>query len=178
MSRRAWGFAATTMLALLAIAAMALAVAPPTPRIGTFDVKEPTFDGRPTGGTFVVAKSGKQQRKVQFAVSAPAKCTYGNGEISNRYKSASFVQKKFIPIKDGSLKVNGTSREPAAGGLLAVTTRGKVSGTFKTATKLVGEMTLVSTYVPSEANPEGPAIFPGGTMSCKTGKTAFTATYR
>lgn len=172
MSRRGLGVVTMITLALWVIVSTALAAAPSTPRIGTFDVK------KPNDGTFVVAKSGKQHRKVQFVFTAPAKCTYGNGEISSQYKSASAGQKRFIPIKDGSIRFDGTASGPLAGRRLTVTTRSKVSAAFKTATKLVGEMTAVSTYVPSEANPEGPPIFPGGTMTCKTGKVAFTATYR
>lgn len=172
MIRRAWGFAVAAGLAVLAFSAMALAAAPVTPRIGTFDIR------KPNGGTFVVAKSGERQRKAQFAVSAPAKCIYGNGEVSSQYKGAGFVERKFIPIRNGALKFDRTASGPAAGGLLTLTTHGKISVEFKTAMKLVGTMTVVSKYVPAEGSQEGTPVFPGGTMSCKTGKVAFIATYR
>lgn len=145
----------------------------PTPRIGTFDVR------KPNGGTFVMAKNGERQRKMQFALGLPAQCTYGNGEVSSQYKGAGFVQKHFIPIKKGSFKLNRTSRTPAAGGLLTLTTRIKISATFKTVTKLVGEATVVATYAPNpEAPPTSSPIFPGGTMTCKATNVAFTAAYR
>ena len=138
MSRRAWGFAAMAALVVLASSALALAAAPVTPRIGTFDIQ------KPNGGTFVVAKSGERQRKAQFAVSAPAKCIYGNGEVSSQYKAAGVAERKFIPIKKGILRFDRTTHGPAAGGLLTLTTHGKVSVTFKTATKLIGAITVVS----------------------------------
>ena len=147
--------------------------AAPTSRIGTFDVR------KPNGGTFVIAKNGKRQRKMQFALGLPAQCTYGTGEVSSQYKGAGFVQKKFIPIKNGSFKLGRTSRAPAAGGLLILTTRIKISATFKTVTKLVGEATVVATYAPNpEAPPTSSPIFPGGTMTCKATNVAFTAVYR
>lgn len=167
---------ATCLASLLGIGvASASAAKPPapTPRIGTFDVR------KPNGGTFVIAKNGKRQRKMQFALGLPAQCTYGNGEVSSQYKGAGFVQKHFIPIKKGSFKLNRTSRTPAAGGLLTLTTRIKISATFKTVTKLVGEATVVATYASNpEAPPTSSPIFPGGTMTCKATNVAFTAAYR
>jgi hypothetical protein len=173
MSRRASGLIVAALILMATSGATAASASEPvTPKLGRY------YDqavGPPENGNVSVretevkvVKIGKRQGASVRVSPFPATC---NGGLKGQPFGASVLEKSPIPIKNGKFTLDRTTHGPVAAGAGTATTRTVVSGTFKSATKVV-----VTVSVSSSINiqyPEQPEI--RGTC---TGKQTATAKHQ
>lgn len=170
MSRRALSL--TVAVLVLAAASGATATSankPVTPKLGLYYGENV---GKPVGGDVSVqeaevkvVKIGKR-RGAQFKVMVGTTCTGGLPPTG-----FGGTERTPVPIKNGKFAFDRTTRGPVASGAGTATTRLVVSGTFKSATKVVVEASAHSSV--SIQYPGQPEI-----MGTCTGKQTVTAKHQ
>jgi hypothetical protein len=147
MSRRALGFVVAVLFLVAAFAVTAASASQPvTPKLGLYfgEVASPPKDGNvEVHETEVkVVKVGKHQG-VQVRVSPflPASCS--GDPVPGGF---SVLEKSPIPIKNGKFKLDRTTHPRIAAGAGAATMRTVITGTFRSATKVVVEVFVNFSY--------------------------------
>jgi hypothetical protein len=146
MSRRASGLIAAALVLVVIPGATAASVSKPvTPKLGIYYDQEvgPPEDGNVSvrETEVKVVRIGRRQGASVRVSPFPATC---NGGFRGQPFGVSVLEKSPIQIKDGRFALDRTTHGPVAGGAGTATTRTVVSGTFKSATKVVVTVSVKS----------------------------------
>lgn len=167
MGRRTSSFIVAAVFALVAVTATAFATKPINPRLGWFE--GPTSEEGPHRAAVKVVKVG-DRRAVGLNIGIEIKCT---GEGEPLIQGVSLTTKNLVswdpkgnmggpvPVENGKFSRKRTLS------FEALTIKAEVSGTFKSASKVVGAVSLS----------EGKVSYAPG-VTCASGKVTFTATHR
>ncbi len=167
MSRRALGLiAAVLVLAAATTATAASTNKSVTPKLGYYESTLGYSTAGPRTAVQVVKIGNRLGAK--FRVEIGLTCAYSDGTKTHDVFAYQRSQKTPIPIKDGKFAYNRTTHGPVAAGSGTATYRPVISGTFRSATKVVVKESVNVSFIIQY--PEQPEI--KGTC---TGKQTATA---